>query len=29
MSLGPECKLDVQRAEKERWATSRGWYHVD
>ena len=26
MSLGPEWKLDVQKAEKERWATSHGWY---
>ena len=26
MSLGPEWKLDVQTAEKERWATSHGWY---
>ena len=22
-------KLDVQGADKERWATSYGWYHVD
>ena len=29
MSLGPKWKLDVQGAEKERWATSHGWYHVD
>ena len=29
MSLGPEWKLDVQGTEKERWATSHGWYHVD
>ena len=29
MSLGPEWKLDVQVAEKERWATSNGWYDVD
>ena len=29
MSLGSEWKLDAQGAEKERWATSHGWYHVD
>ena len=29
MSLAPEWKLDVQGAEKERWAISHGWYHVD
>ena len=29
MSLGPEWKLDVQGTEKERWATSHGWHHVD
>ena len=29
MSLGPGWKLDDHGAEKERWATSHGWYHVD
>ena len=29
MSLGPEWKLNVQGAEKERWASPHGWYHVD
>ena len=29
ISLGPGWRLDVQGAEKERWATTHGWYHVD
>ena len=29
MSLGPEWKFDIQVEEKERWATSHGWYDVD
>ena len=29
MSFGPEWKLDVQGADKERRSTSYGWYHVD
>ena len=29
ISVGPEWKLDVQGADKERRSTSYGWYHVD
>ena len=29
MNLGREWKLDVQGAEKEIWAFSKGWYRVD
>ena len=29
MSFGPEWKFEVQEVEKERWAISHGWYHVD
>ena len=29
MSIESRWELDVQGAERERWATSNGWYHVD